>query len=170
MKCNPSRFPATWPVFAPAKKVFHNHIPIFIFAFYAYMMILVSKLAGTLRGSNGDQHLDIYHCTQRFTGPENENLGCKGQEGGRHRARIPRQPRRVGDGIQRRQGVRSYLSRKGRSLSISGSVFALIDLICDQESFKGQVLHSLEHNKATDHNGKKVVVVGACTSGTRFTQ
>ncbi|KAF9448562.1 FAD/NAD(P)-binding domain-containing protein [Macrolepiota fuliginosa MF-IS2] len=31
--------------------------------------------------------------------------------------------------------------------------------------FKGQVLHSLQHDKATDHLGKKVVVIGSCTSG-----
>ncbi|KAF9559245.1 FAD/NAD(P)-binding domain-containing protein [Agrocybe pediades] len=30
--------------------------------------------------------------------------------------------------------------------------------------FKGQVLHSTQHNRALDHAGKKVVVVGACTS------
>ena len=29
-------------------------------------------------------------------------------------------------------------------------------------------MHSTQHNKATDHAGKKVVVVGACTSGTSF--
>jgi cation diffusion facilitator CzcD-associated flavoprotein CzcO len=34
-----------------------------------------------------------------------------------------------------------------------------------QEVFKGQVLHSLQHKTAQDHIGKKVVVVGACTSG-----
>ncbi|KAG6834009.1 hypothetical protein H0H93_012598, partial [Arthromyces matolae] len=32
------------------------------------------------------------------------------------------------------------------------------------DSFKGQILHSTRHKKATDHAGKKVVVVGACTS------
>jgi len=31
-------------------------------------------------------------------------------------------------------------------------------------SFKGQVLHSLHHEKATNHAGKKVVVIGSCTS------
>jgi cation diffusion facilitator CzcD-associated flavoprotein CzcO len=35
-----------------------------------------------------------------------------------------------------------------------------------QDIFKGQILHSIQHNKASDHIGKKVVVVGACTSGT----
>ncbi|KAF8813407.1 FAD/NAD(P)-binding domain-containing protein [Phlegmacium glaucopus] len=33
-----------------------------------------------------------------------------------------------------------------------------------KDTFKGQVLHSLQHDKATQHIGKKVVVVGACTS------
>ncbi|KAG5720265.1 Flavin-containing monooxygenase YUCCA3 [Termitomyces sp. T112] len=31
-------------------------------------------------------------------------------------------------------------------------------------SFKGQILHSTRHKSAADHLGKKVVVVGACTS------
>ncbi|KAF8960044.1 hypothetical protein BDZ97DRAFT_1835231 [Flammula alnicola] len=30
--------------------------------------------------------------------------------------------------------------------------------------FKGQILHSLQHKRATDHAGKKVVVIGSCTS------
>ncbi|KAF9037135.1 hypothetical protein BJ165DRAFT_576244 [Panaeolus papilionaceus] len=30
--------------------------------------------------------------------------------------------------------------------------------------FRGQILHSTQHKKATDHAGKKVVIVGACTS------
>ncbi|KIM52907.1 hypothetical protein SCLCIDRAFT_140112 [Scleroderma citrinum Foug A] len=33
-----------------------------------------------------------------------------------------------------------------------------------QEEFKGQILHSSQHNLAIDHLGKKVAVVGACTS------
>ncbi|KAF7378261.1 Flavin-containing monooxygenase [Mycena sanguinolenta] len=32
------------------------------------------------------------------------------------------------------------------------------------ETFKGKILHSTEHKRATDHAGKKVVIVGACTS------
>ncbi|KAJ7068507.1 hypothetical protein C8F01DRAFT_1247008 [Mycena amicta] len=32
------------------------------------------------------------------------------------------------------------------------------------DDFKGQILHSSQHHKATDHAGKKVVVIGACTS------
>ncbi|KAI0688446.1 FAD/NAD-P-binding domain-containing protein [Cytidiella melzeri] len=33
-----------------------------------------------------------------------------------------------------------------------------------KEKFQGQILHSTQHDKALDHAGKKVVVVGACTS------
>jgi len=33
-----------------------------------------------------------------------------------------------------------------------------------QDSFKGQVIHSSQHGKATDHTGKKVIVIGSCTS------
>jgi len=36
-----------------------------------------------------------------------------------------------------------------------------------KDGFKGEILHSSEHKKASDHTGKKVVVVGACTSGMR---
>ncbi|PPQ75216.1 hypothetical protein CVT24_010175 [Panaeolus cyanescens] len=32
------------------------------------------------------------------------------------------------------------------------------------DTFKGQILHSTQHKKASDHTGKKVVVVGSCTS------
>ncbi|KAJ7232198.1 hypothetical protein B0H12DRAFT_1261700 [Mycena haematopus] len=32
------------------------------------------------------------------------------------------------------------------------------------DEFRGQILHSSQHKKATDHAGKKVVVIGACTS------
>ncbi|KAF8345497.1 hypothetical protein F5887DRAFT_1158732 [Amanita rubescens] len=33
-----------------------------------------------------------------------------------------------------------------------------------EEKFRGQILHSVQYKRATDHAGKKVVVVGACTS------
>ncbi|KAJ7648037.1 hypothetical protein FB45DRAFT_895095, partial [Roridomyces roridus] len=32
------------------------------------------------------------------------------------------------------------------------------------ERFKGETLHSTQHKRATDHLGKKVVIIGACTS------
>ncbi|KIP03537.1 hypothetical protein PHLGIDRAFT_94663 [Phlebiopsis gigantea 11061_1 CR5-6] len=39
-----------------------------------------------------------------------------------------------------------------------------VPTIPGQEDFKGQVLHSTAHRSAKDHLGKKVVVIGACTS------
>jgi len=33
------------------------------------------------------------------------------------------------------------------------------------EKFKGEILHSFHYTKAKDYEGKKVIVVGACTSG-----
>ncbi|PPR00870.1 hypothetical protein CVT24_000321 [Panaeolus cyanescens] len=33
------------------------------------------------------------------------------------------------------------------------------------DTFKGEILHSTEYKRASDHTGKKVVVVGACTAG-----
>lgn len=34
-----------------------------------------------------------------------------------------------------------------------------------QEEYQGEILHSIHHNSAKDHVGKKVLIVGACTSG-----
>jgi cation diffusion facilitator CzcD-associated flavoprotein CzcO len=34
-----------------------------------------------------------------------------------------------------------------------------------QEEFKGIIVHAGDYTKAKDYEGKKVVVVGACTSG-----
>ncbi|KAG2090630.1 uncharacterized protein F5147DRAFT_787192 [Suillus discolor] len=45
-----------------------------------------------------------------------------------------------------------------------GSGIGRVPDIPGQDDFKGQILHSSHHNLATDHAGKKVVVVGACTS------
>ncbi|KAF8736700.1 hypothetical protein AX14_014110 [Amanita brunnescens Koide BX004] len=33
------------------------------------------------------------------------------------------------------------------------------------DEFQGKILHSFQHGKATDHIGKKVVVIGSCSSG-----
>lgn len=37
-----------------------------------------------------------------------------------------------------------------------------------QEEFQGQILHSTQHKSARDHIGKKVVIIGACTSGRTY--
>ncbi|KAI6148884.1 FAD/NAD(P)-binding domain-containing protein [Pisolithus tinctorius] len=45
-----------------------------------------------------------------------------------------------------------------------GSGLPNIPNIPCQAEFKGQILHSSQHKRATDHLGKKVAVIGACTS------
>ncbi|KAG2078548.1 FAD/NAD(P)-binding domain-containing protein [Suillus decipiens] len=67
--------------------------------------------------------------------------------------------------VQRADGVE-------RTFEVNHVVFALgfgsgmgrVPDIPGQDDFHGQILHSSQHNLATDHSGKKVVVVGACTS------
>ncbi|KAH7913460.1 hypothetical protein BJ138DRAFT_1146035 [Hygrophoropsis aurantiaca] len=49
------------------------------------------------------------------------------------------------------------------SLGIGGNVGRSPD-ITGTDVFKGEILHSSQHKMASDHAGKKVVVVGACTS------
>ncbi|KAI6131180.1 FAD/NAD(P)-binding domain-containing protein [Pisolithus croceorrhizus] len=54
-----------------------------------------------------------------------------------------------------------------RFFEVNHVVFALgisSDTRHKQDEFKGRVLHSSKYKVATDHLGKKVVVVGACTS------
>jgi len=41
----------------------------------------------------------------------------------------------------------------------------VIALTSPQEVFRGQVLRSTQHKVAIDHLGKKVAVIGSCTSG-----
>ncbi|KAI0697450.1 FAD/NAD(P)-binding domain-containing protein [Cytidiella melzeri] len=61
---------------------------------------------------------------------------------------------------------------KDRVLHVDHVVFCLgigggtpkMPNIPGMKDFKGQILHSIQHDKALDHAGKKVVVVGACTS------
>lgn len=55
--------------------------------------------------------------------------------------------------------VRSYRHPFGETVLL---------MMMRQDTFAGQILHSSQHKSARDHIGKKVVVVGACTSG-RFT-
>ncbi|KAF7300095.1 Flavin-containing monooxygenase [Mycena kentingensis (nom. inval.)] len=45
-----------------------------------------------------------------------------------------------------------------------GDASASIPTYPGMNNFKGQILHSTQHKRALDHAGKKVLVVGACTS------
>ena len=35
----------------------------------------------------------------------------------------------------------------------------------NQDKFEGKIIHSTQYDNAREHKGKKVVVIGACTSG-----
>ncbi|PFH45534.1 hypothetical protein AMATHDRAFT_71621 [Amanita thiersii Skay4041] len=63
------------------------------------------------------------------------------------------------DGSERVMSVKHIVFGTGLS-----SPEPKIPQIPGMDKFKGQLLHSLQHKKATDHAGKKVVIVGACTS------
>ncbi|TFL05208.1 hypothetical protein BDV98DRAFT_542839 [Pterulicium gracile] len=67
--------------------------------------------------------------------------------------------------VQRKNGAK-------RTFSVNHLVFAtgigggLMNMpeYPGMDKFKGQILHSMQHDRATDHAGKKVVIIGACTS------
>ena len=57
----------------------------------------------------------------------------------------------------------------GQVRGISGIFLLYTGLILcrsSQEDFRGQVIYSADFTSAKDHRGKKVVVIGACASGT----
>ncbi|KAI6120372.1 FAD/NAD(P)-binding domain-containing protein [Pisolithus croceorrhizus] len=77
-----------------------------------------------------------------------------GTQGGKWSVKVVR-----GDGRERVFEVNHVVF----ALGISSDTVRMPNILCRDE-FKGQVLHSSQHKLATDHLGKKVVVVGACTS------
>ncbi|KAG6860939.1 hypothetical protein C0995_005769 [Termitomyces sp. Mi166 len=76
------------------------------------------------------------------------------QDGDSWNVRISR-----GDGSERTFTVKHIVFATG--LGSNDGVFPKYP---GMDSFKGQILHSSRHKSAADHLGKKVVVIGACTS------
>ncbi|KAH9484751.1 Indole-3-pyruvate monooxygenase YUCCA1 [Psilocybe cubensis] len=70
-----------------------------------------------------------------------------------------------GDGTDRKFEVNHVVFSTGL-----GSGVGNIPKYPDMDKFKGQILHSSQHKRALDHKGKKVVVVGACTSAHDISQ
>ncbi|TFK44042.1 hypothetical protein BDQ12DRAFT_730165 [Crucibulum laeve] len=65
-----------------------------------------------------------------------------------------------GDGKERKfEGINHVVFATGL-----GSGLPNTPHIDGMEKFKGKILHSSEHKRAEDHKGKKVIIVGACTS------
>ncbi|KIM39336.1 hypothetical protein M413DRAFT_74877, partial [Hebeloma cylindrosporum] len=117
-------FPATWPVFAPAKKL-ANWLE-----YYADAMEINTWTSTTVLSATQDAKTKIWDVKVRKT-----------------------------DGTERIFHAKHVVLATGFR---GGKGY--VPTYPGMESFKGQILHSLEHNRATDHTGKKVVVVGACTS------
>ena len=49
--------------------------------------------------------------------------------------------------------------------SLFNEVRCLMVVSVQQDTFEGKLIHSSKHVSAREHKGKKVVVIGACTSG-----
>ncbi|TFK70712.1 FAD/NAD(P)-binding domain-containing protein [Pluteus cervinus] len=69
--------------------------------------------------------------------------------------------RKVGDVVQERVFIVNHLV----FATGYGSGVPHFPTYPGQDKFKGQILHSTAHKRASDHAGKKVVVIGSCTAG-----
>lgn len=75
---------------------------------------------------------------------------------------------------RRRKGLNGQSWEQERKLVVNHVIFCTglgspnpqIPSYPGLDSFKGMALHSTQHKRALDHQGKKVVIIGACTSGT----
>ncbi len=83
----------------------------------------------------------------------------------RHNQDVRSSTHRIRSWIRRRQGEYAQVPWHGEQYLLlwSGEVLNIGCLI--QEDFGGKIIHSTEHKSARDYAGKKVVVIGACTSG-----
>ncbi|KDR66366.1 hypothetical protein GALMADRAFT_162115 [Galerina marginata CBS 339.88] len=140
-------FPSTWPVYTPALKVLS--LPLLLSSspltnFPLKTSQTARKLARILRLRPRTQRLDVH--------PHN-----------------PHHPRpttlkwhvtlKRADGAERTFVVNHVVFCTGL-----GSGEPNTPEYPGMDKFKGKILHSSEHKRALDHEGKKVVVVGACTS------
>lgn len=66
---------------------------------------------------------------------------------------------RRADGTERVFQVKYFIFATG-----FGDGYKEIPKYPGMDEFKGQILHSTSHKRALDHEGKKIVIVGACTS------
>ncbi|KAH9484720.1 Indole-3-pyruvate monooxygenase YUCCA1 [Psilocybe cubensis] len=117
-------FPATWPVYAPAKKL-ANWLE-----FYADAMELNVWTSANITETVQDPSTNKWKVT------------------------IKRQ-----DGTERKLVVNHIVFCTGLSGPTPNT-----PVYPGMDTFKGQILHSSQHKRALDHAGKKVIIVGACTS------
>lgn len=155
-------FPSTWPVYAPARKVRKP-------ACGATMKILrFSQFANWLE--NYAEVLELNVWTSSIATGAIQNPVSK-----HWKVNVKRS-----NGTDRIFNVKHVIFSTGFGGQVPNTpkIPGMVSLLpCDkskkrslllQENFKGQILHSIQHKRASDHSGKKVVVVGACTSGMTF--
>ncbi|PSS35578.1 hypothetical protein PHLCEN_2v1455 [Hermanssonia centrifuga] len=137
-------FPESWPVYTPAQK-----------------LIRMDQLADWLESYARNMEIDYWTSTTVTHARQEEN--------GKWAVTVRRNDKdrvfhvdHVVFAIGVGGGTPNMPTIPGMDKANQGVVFV-------QEIFKGQILHSTQHKKATDHAGKKVVVVGACTSGGKLT-
>ena len=76
--------------------------------------------------------------------------------------------------IRRKKGPNGQTSEQERTFIVNHVIFCTgmgsqdppIPSLSGRDTFKGQILHSAQYKRALDYRGKKVVIIGAGTSGT----
>ncbi|KAG6839710.1 hypothetical protein C0991_012404 [Blastosporella zonata] len=134
-------FPPTWPVYTPAVKV-RTYRDVWGDMSDSSRLI---QLANWLESYAEALELNVWTSSSVISAV---------QDGDLWKVSIGR-----GDGSERTFSVRHIVFATG--LGSNDGVFPTYP---GMDAFKGQILHSNRHKNAADHLGKKVVVVGACTS------
>jgi len=142
------RFPSTWPVYTPAQKL-ANWLE-----YYAEALELPVWTSSEITSANQDQDNKWHLTVKRGSGAErklvvNHLVFATGIAGGSYRPF-------------------HYPGLVSRSTSATTFDPYYPTYRTSQDKFQGKYLHSSKHQRALDHAGKKVVVVGACTSGKPF--
>jgi cation diffusion facilitator CzcD-associated flavoprotein CzcO len=150
-QCQNRRFPPTWPVYAPARKL-ANWLES-----YASSLDLNVWTSSTVINARPDASGSKW--TVAINRPDGERVFkevrhvvfATGLGSGDEGMKLPVYPGMVSDAFI--------------LFSISLFPWGADNMPTTQEIFKGEMLHSSRHKRALDHKGKKVVIVGACTSG-----
>src|SRR6266545_1958621 len=141
-------FPGTWPEFCPSEKVDHSRS--FLspslyfqladwFEYYTNILELNVWVSSTISSLWQDPTSKKWHVTiiRRKTGPNGQVLEQ-----------------------ERRLLVKHVIFCTGM-----GNPNPPIPSFSGMDTFKGQILHSGNYKRALDYQGKKVVIIGAGTSG-----
>ncbi|KAI0074816.1 FAD/NAD(P)-binding domain-containing protein [Panus rudis PR-1116 ss-1] len=132
--------------------VWNNHLAYIPFPESWPVYIPAQKLANFLEFYADTLELNVWTSSEVLKADRDESVGGPGNNKGKWVVTV-----RKADGSQR-------VFRVDHIIFTTGAGFPNIPDIPNREEFQGQVLHSTQHKNAKDHIGKKVVIVGACTS------